>query len=89
MMVTHPTFEVVPREKRDKRELTDREREVLALVANGCRDIDVANALHIEYMTAKNHMTHINTKLGTQSRLAAVLTALDAGVIRREGELHD
>ena len=52
--------------------LTDREREVLALVAEGRRDRDIAAALHIERRTVEKHVEHIRGKLGARSRAEAV-----------------
>lgn len=52
--------------------LTVREREVLALVADGRRDRDIAEVLHIERRTVEKHVEHIRTKLGARSRAEAV-----------------
>lgn len=52
--------------------LTLREREVLALVADGRRDRDIALALHIGPRTVEKHVEHIRAKLGARSRAEAV-----------------
>ncbi|WP_420149105.1 LuxR C-terminal-related transcriptional regulator, partial [Spirosoma sp.] len=47
--------------------LTDREREVLRMVANGHTSTDIADLLNISYRTAVNHKAHIAKKLGLDS----------------------
>ncbi|MDQ6798794.1 MAG: response regulator transcription factor [Actinomycetota bacterium] len=61
-------------------DLTRREREVLALVAEGRSNREVAEALFISEKTASVHVSHILAKLGVQSRIqaSAVLHRLDA-----------
>jgi DNA-binding CsgD family transcriptional regulator len=51
--------------------LTEREREVLALVAEGRTNRDIASALFIEARTVDKHVEHIRTKLGSRSRAGA------------------
>jgi DNA-binding CsgD family transcriptional regulator len=51
--------------------LTDREREVLALVADGRTNRDIADALYIEARTVEKHVEHIRMKLGARSRAEA------------------
>ena len=88
MVTAMPTFELVPKTECATcrtRDLSNRERQVLALLASGYRAIDVADELGVTYQTAKNHITHVYDKLGVQSRVSAVLVGIDAGLIRREG----
>jgi DNA-binding CsgD family transcriptional regulator len=51
--------------------LTHREREVLALVADGCTNRDIADSLFIEPRTVEKHVEHIRAKLGARSRTEA------------------
>lgn len=62
--------------------LSPRELEVLALVAEGRPNKDIARSLFISETTVKTHLAHIFTKLGVDDRTAAVTVALDRGVIR-------
>ena len=62
--------------------LTDREREVLALVAEGGTNRSVAYALGISERTVKAHLTHVYQKLDVDSRAAAVAEATRRGLIR-------
>lgn len=59
--------------------LSPRELDVLALVAEGCRDYEIAARLFVSPHTVANHMKRILEKLGTSSRSAAVARALRAG----------
>jgi DNA-binding CsgD family transcriptional regulator len=52
-------------------ELTDREREILALVAAGGTNAEIAGALQLQQSTVKNHIHRILTKLGVRSRTEA------------------
>lgn len=52
--------------------LTPREREVLALIAQGCRDREIAQRLVLAQKTVKTHAQNILHKLGVRSRAAAV-----------------
>jgi NarL family two-component system response regulator YdfI len=61
--------------------LTDREREVLALVAEGGTNRSVAYALGISERTVKAHLTHVYQKLDVDSRAAAVAEATRRGLI--------
>ena len=57
--------------------LTDREVEVLGLVAHGCSNAEIASRLVISRRTAEHHVQHIYTKIGVSSRAAATLFALE------------
>jgi DNA-binding NarL/FixJ family response regulator len=62
--------------------VSDREIEILMLVAQGQSNREIARQLHISDSTVKAHMLHIFDKLGVADRTAAVTTALKRGIIR-------
>ena len=62
--------------------LSSREIEVLALVAKGANNREVAGRLFISEATVKTHLLHIYSKLGVADRTAAVTTALERGILR-------
>lgn len=62
-------------------ELTDRELEVLRLVAAGYSNREIAHALFLAEGTVKNHVSTVLLKLGTRDRTRAVLRALHLGVL--------
>jgi DNA-binding NarL/FixJ family response regulator len=62
--------------------VSDREIEILMLVAKGQSNREIARELHISDSTVKAHMLHIFDKLGVSDRTAAVTTALRHGIIR-------
>jgi DNA-binding NarL/FixJ family response regulator len=61
-------------------ELTDREREVLDLVAAGCGNHEIARRLVLSEKTVRNHISTILYKLQVRDRAAAVAKARDAGL---------
>jgi DNA-binding NarL/FixJ family response regulator len=65
--------------------LTGREIEVLELVAGGASNADVAASLFISEATVKTHLMHIFGKLGVDDRTAAVVRALQRGIIALPG----
>jgi PAS domain S-box-containing protein len=62
-------------------ELTDREREVLRLLAKGVTTAAIAERLGISRTTVNNHVQHILSKLNAHSRLEAIRRAEHAGLI--------
>ncbi|MEU8422872.1 response regulator transcription factor [Micromonospora sp. NPDC048835] len=60
--------------------LSLREREVLALVAQGFNNIEIARRLHISDLTAKTHVSRIRVKLDARDRVQLVLRAYAAGL---------
>lgn len=78
----------VSKERRDRElalrrldELTQREREILGLLAQGMRNDDVARDLSISPQTVQTHIRNILQKLGVHSRLEAVAFAVRNGAI--------
>jgi DNA-binding NarL/FixJ family response regulator len=65
-------------------ELTDREREILHLVARGARNADIARHLVISPKTVRNHISNIFTKLQVADRADAIDRAHAAGLGRNE-----
>ena len=61
--------------------LTDREREVLALVAEGLSNRQIADSLVISERTARTHVSNILGKLGVASRTQAALLAIREGTV--------
>lgn len=61
--------------------ITERERQVLALVAGGYTNAQIAEKLHISMGTVKNHSKSIYKKLNVHTRVEAVLLALKYGLV--------
>jgi len=64
--------------------LSERELEVLTLVARGASNKEAARNLHISEATIKSHLIRIFNKLGVADRTSAVTTALERGLLRLE-----
>lgn len=69
------------RETNGIEELSDREREVLRLVAEGLSDADIAERLVLSPHTVHRHVANIRRKLGLRSRSAAAAVAARAGLV--------
>ncbi len=63
-------------------DLSDREREILALIGAGLSNTEIAHELVISMATVKTHVRHVFAKLGARDRVQAVVIARDAGVQR-------
>jgi DNA-binding NarL/FixJ family response regulator len=61
--------------------LTDRERDVLALMGTGRAPVQIARELHISVHTCRGHVKSIHNKLGARSQLEAVVKAQRLGLI--------
>jgi DNA-binding NarL/FixJ family response regulator len=64
--------------------LTEREMEVLRLVADGLTNDQVAQRLHLSTRTIEAHLTHIYNKLNVSSRTEAALLAMRKGWLKNE-----
>ena len=62
--------------------LSERELEVLRLIAGGASNVEIADALHVSERTVKGHVGSIFAKLGTRDRAAAIVLAYEAGIIQ-------
>ena len=63
-------------------ELTDREREILDLIAQGRKNAEIARRLYLSPKTIRNHISHIFTKLQVADRAQAIVRAREAGLGR-------
>jgi len=61
-------------------DLTEREREVLTLVAGGARNPLIAKSLGISPKTVRNHLSNVLGKLQVEDRAEAILKAREAGL---------
>ena len=61
--------------------LSERERQVLELVAKGLTNKEVANTLQISQFTVRNHLNHITEKLEVSDRTEAIFIAIQTGII--------
>lgn len=63
-------------------ELTSREREVMALVAEGLTNAEIGERLFMSPATARTHVSRILTKLGARDRTQLVVMAYESGLVR-------
>jgi DNA-binding NarL/FixJ family response regulator len=66
---------------RNLADLTEREREVLRLVASGFSNREIARALFVAEGTVKNHVSNILMKMGVRDRTRAVIKAAERGLL--------
>jgi DNA-binding NarL/FixJ family response regulator len=76
-------FTRIPRPSPPKEldDLSERERDVFHLVANGLSNAEIGRELFISETTVKTHITHIFQKLGVRDRVQAVVLAYQSGVV--------
>ena len=65
----------------DLARLTEREREVLGLVARGLSNDEIAGKLFLSPLTTKTHVSRIITKLGVRDRAQLVVIAYESGLV--------
>jgi DNA-binding NarL/FixJ family response regulator len=71
-----------PAEPSELKLLTDREREVVQLVAEGLSNDEIAERLVVSPATAKTHVSRSMIKLGARDRAQLVVLAYESGLVR-------
>ena len=71
------------REAVARNQLTDREREVLELLAEGLSNAAIADRLFVSVHTVRNHVANLSSKLGAHSKLEALSIAVREGLLTR------
>jgi DNA-binding NarL/FixJ family response regulator len=68
-----------------RHDLSERELEIIELVATGLTNLEIARQLTISKRTVDNHVSNIFTKTGAKNRVALLNWAMDNGKICRDG----
>lgn len=66
-------------------DLSPRQRQCLALIADGLTDREIARSMGVGVVTAHRHVADVRTKLGARNRAHAVALGYDLALIPREG----
>jgi len=69
--------------------LSPREREVLGLLAQGCRGTEMAEMLGLSGETVRTHVRNAMTKLHARTRAQAVAMAVESGMVSSTPDLSD
>jgi NarL family two-component system response regulator LiaR len=81
-MTAHGRITSIPGQHLLLEQLTDRELQVLQLVAAGRRNREIAESLRVTVKTVEFHLSNILSKLNAQSRTEAVVRAWQTGMLR-------
>ncbi|MFF2482369.1 response regulator [Paenibacillus sp. NPDC058071] len=73
---------IFPKHENKVEPLTDREKEILQLTAEGLKQQEVADRLYISRRTVNNHLQTINDKLGVHSTVTAIIRGIELGSVK-------
>jgi DNA-binding NarL/FixJ family response regulator len=82
LIATFATRSKQPVDSAELKRLTDREKEVMALVAEGLSNDEIARTLVVSPATAKTHVSRAMVKLGARDRAQLVVLAYESGLVR-------